>query len=231
MENNLDTRVSLGSRCRRIPRRSEKKVLPVRTIKVKRFNSTKYDNERKFIEFIQDKSHRVNERKESRAIPLGFTNFPYPLQKRSFHFLPNVFKANTTFGEMYCLSYEVTVGKEFIFEKGIYQDFYKHFQINLSNVEGLDLVKEFNLFISSHLIPTGNKPGRPKILKDNSTGEIKNIKPENKIIIGLWEEGLGYEAIRFQIHPKTKMCATKKTQIDKIKRKLNFYKDLLKRKV
>ena len=186
------------------------------TRKIIKSNPTYRENEIKFAEFAKDKPHRIIDRK---------TQFGFPETDwvQSLRMISGVELSPP-------LIVEITVGKDFVFDNGVYKEFYRHFQDSLRRKEMLDLGREMNNFLSDFLIPIGRKVGRQKVFRDSSTGEIVGIKKENLILIQLCENGESLEAIRFHFYPKTRMDRNKKTEISKIKRKLRDYNHLLKRK-
>ena len=122
---------------------------------------------------------------------------------------------------------------EFVVLENVYQDIKK----NLSDILESDSKATFENIIHSKFIRRRNTPankkskvGRQKVYKDQATGEIIGMKPENKTIFDLWESGTDYESIRFAINPKTKSSPKKSAEISTIKRKLRKYRHLLTRK-
>ncbi len=71
--------------------------------------------------------------------------------------------------------------------------------------------------------------GRPKATRDPKTGELMNVSNDLRRLINLWDSGIGFEAIRAERYPRTRMATTKSNEICLIKRTLRRRHDLLKR--
>lgn len=181
-------------------------------------------NEIKFAEFAKDKAHQTLPKKKLVSFFSDY-GFGTPIG-----LLPNfITKDNPLFENTVQWDFEITVGKDFIFNDGVYQEFYKYFQKNLQYTDDLNVVNAFRKWINSKYLK--GKVGRPKVYRDSITGIIYGLNKKSLRVIELFIAGNKLEQIRRIINPKTKSFSKKKTEINQINRILRENKDLLIKKV
>jgi hypothetical protein len=78
-------------------------------------------------------------------------------------------------------------------------------------------------------LTTRKRVGRRPVFRDPETGELRNMKLENRQIIEYWDKFGDLEKVRFALEPKTKMPATKRNQIRSIRRILRDNRPFLRR--
>lgn len=181
MENNLNTsvRLSKGSRVTRTHSvRKITKVIRARSIRLTGCHGTKYENERKFIEFAQYRLHKIVEIKKSFPISNALLLIACLVSVRLdrtinptkiFDFLSSngYRRITSSFGDYFVFGIEMKVGEKLVFDKGIDNDFHKYFQTELLNVENLNVVKEFNKFCDSQKISTEKSQEDPNSIEMN----------------------------------------------------------------
>ncbi len=211
MQNNLINTINPVIKHKRVGKKPLKKAV----FRSSTFcSSNGQQNENKFAEFIKDKPHQIFEKKKTVEIPFSLFFCPFPIsfllnrQEQLNKPLQNVSKISSLLGGIYCYRFDIAVGKEFIFDDGVHQEFSRHFKNNLQKIKNLCVESAFVEWIATTYLNAKevddpkDKRIKPFIDLIKHKGIIRQgntTKHEAKTILKLRKDGLSQSKIAVKL--------------------------------